>query len=378
MSQDNILVSGEAFKAMLSHVNPVEQAADSVKEYKEAKSVSKKDELVKKIKYLTGLAKNGIKPEEAFVLHNMPVIPPILRPASVMGGNQIKFADVNNLYKDHMTVNNALKGTIDVLDPADLTAEREEAYNGVRAIIGLGEAISPANRGRVKGLMQQIGGVGGPKTGFFHSKLLSKKQDFSGRATIYAEPNLGFNEAAVPVDQLWTMYKLHILRDLAKNGYDYVNSEKAWTERNTAATNSFNKIIKQVPLFINRAPTLMKSNITAVFPVPVKGNAMGINPIHLPMFAGDFDGDALSMYVPMSPEAVHEAKNKVLPQHQINDYRRGQNQSIVAPGHEAIIGSMIMTEPDMEQAVVKFKTEADCLKALHEGKIKENTPVEIG
>lgn len=378
MSQDNILVSGEAFKAMLSHVNPVEQAADSVKEYKEAKSVSKKDELVKKIKYLTGLAKNGIKPEEAFVLHNMPVIPPILRPASVMGGNQIKFADVNNLYKDHMTVNNALKGTIDVLDPADLTAEREEAYNGVRAIMGLGEAISPANRGRVKGLMQQIGGVGGPKTGFFHSKLLSKKQDFSGRATIYAEPNLGFNEAAVPVDQLWTMYKLHILRDLAKNGYDYVNSEKAWTERNTAATNSFNKIIKQVPLFINRAPTLMKSNITAVFPVPVKGNAMGINPIHLPMFAGDFDGDALSMYVPMSPEAVHEAKTKVLPQHQINDYRRGQNQSIVAPGHEAIIGSMIMTEPDMEQAVVKFKTEADCLKALHEGKIKENTPVEIG
>jgi hypothetical protein len=80
----------------------------------------------------------------------------------------------------------------------------------------------------------------------------------------------------------------------------------------------------------------------------------------------------------MSPEAVHEAKTKVLPQHQINDYRRGQNQSIVAPGHEAIIGSMIMTEPDMEQAVVKFKTEADCLKALHEGKIKENTPVEIG
>lgn len=375
---DNILVSGEAFKAMLSHVNPSKQAAEAIVEYKQAKSISKKDDLVKRIKYLTGLVKNDIKPEEAYVLHNLPVLPPVLRPASVMGGNQIKFADVNNLYKDHMVVNNALKETSSMLEPQDLITEREESYNGVKAILGLGEAISPANKGRTKGLLQQIGGTGGPKTGYFHSKLLSKKQDFSGRATIYAEPNLGFNEAAVPVDQLWTMYKLHILRDLAKNGYDYVASEKAWTDRNIAATNSFNKVIKHVPLLINRAPTLMKSNITAVYPIPIKGNAMGINPIHLPLFAGDYDGDALSMYTPMSPEAVQEAKNKVLPQHQINDYRKGLNQSLVAPGHEAIIGSMSMTDPDMQQAVIKFKTEADCLKALHEGKINQNTPVEIG
>lgn len=378
MNQDNILVSGQAFKAMLSHVDASKQVENCTKEYKEAKSISKRDALVKKIKYLDGLVRNDVKPDEAFVLHNLPVLPPILRPASVMGGNQIKFADVNNLYKDHMAVNNSLKELPDILDPSELITEREGAYNGIKAIMGLGEAISPANLGRTKGLLKQIGGEGGPKTGYFHSKLLSKKQDFSGRATIYAEPNLGFNQAAVPKEQLWTMYKLHILRDLAKNGYNYVDSEKAWAEKKPAAINSFNKVIKQVPLIINRAPTLMKSNVTAVFPVPVEGNAMGINPIHLPLFSGDFDGDALSMYTPMTPEAVHEARTKILPQHQIHDYRRGMNSSIVAPGHEAIIGSMSMTEPDMTQEVVKFKTEADCLKALHEGKIKENTPVEIG
>lgn len=378
MTQENILVSGQAFKAMLSHVDASEQVKKCTQEYKEAKSISKRDILVKKIKYLDGLVRNDVKPDEAFVLHNLPVLPPILRPASVMGGNQIKFADVNNLYKDHMAVNNSLKELPDILDPSELITEREGAYNGIKAIVGLGEAISPANLGRTKGLLKQIGGEGGPKTGYFHSKLLSKKQDFSGRATIYAEPNLGFNQAAVPREQLWTMYKLHILRDLAKNGYNYVDSEKAWAEKRPAAINSFNKVIKQVPLLINRAPTLMKSNVTAVFPVPIEGNAMGINPIHLPLFSGDFDGDALSMYTPMTPEAVHEARTKILPQHQIHDYRRGLNSSLVAPGHEAIIGSMSMTEPDMDQEVVKFKTEADCLKALHEGKIKENTPVEIG
>jgi DNA-directed RNA polymerase subunit beta' len=96
------------------------------------------------------------------------------------------------------------------------------------------------------------------------------------------------------------------------------------------------------------------------------------------MFAGDFDGDALTLHVPMSPEAVAEARNKLLPQHQIHDYRRGLGQSIVSPAHESIIGSMAMTEADHTQATVKFKTEDEALAALKAGTIKENTPIEIG
>lgn len=376
--KDEVLVGGEAFKAMLSHIDPDSRIPKLTQDFKEAKSISKKDDLIKKIKYLDGLRKTGLTAKEAYVIHNLPVIPPKMRPASVMGGNRIEFADVNNLYKDHMVVNNALKGIADLLPPEELIKERADAYAGVKAIIGLGEAISPNSKGRgVKGLLRQVAGSGSPKLGFFHSKILSKKQDFSGRATIYAEPDLGFNEAAIPKDMLWTMMKLHGLRDLARQGYDYVNSEKAWTERSPAAVNSFNKILKQVPVIINRAPTLMKSNITAVFAKPIEGNAMGINPIHLPLFAGDYDGDALSMYVPMTPEAVSEAKEKLLPQHQIHDYRRGLNSSIVAPAHESILGSMHMTEADTKQKPVKFKTEEEVLAALKAGTIKENTPIEL-
>jgi DNA-directed RNA polymerase beta' subunit len=95
------------------------------------------------------------------------------------------------------------------------------------------------------------------------------------------------------------------------------------------------------------------------------------------MFAGDYDGDALTVHVPQTPEAVREAREKLVAKAQIHDYRKGLNNSIIAPGHEAIVGSMYMTEPDLNQEVVKFKTEAECLKALKEGKVKENTPVEI-
>ncbi len=376
---NSVLVGGEAFKAMLSHVDPHAKIASLVDEVKTVKSVSKRDDMIKRIKYLNGLKTTGLTAQESFVTHSVAVIPPNLRPATVMGGNRIEFADVNQLYKDHMLINNSLKDVIDFLPPEELIKEREDAYNSVKAIVGLGEAVSPNARGRgVKGLLRQIAGTTGPKTGLFHSKILSKKQDFSARATIYAEPNLKFNEAAVPVEMLWTTYKFHILRDLAKNGYDYVNSEKAWTDRTPAAVNSFNKLIKTIPMIINRAPTLMKSNILAVYPVPISGSTMGINPIHLPLVAGDFDGDALTLHTPMSPEAIEEAKAKLLPQTQMHDYRKGILQTMLLPGHEAVLGSLHMTTPDTNQKIVKFKTEEECLKALKEGKIQETTPVEIG
>ena len=379
-SSQEILIGGEAFKAMLSHVDPTKKVAELITEIKTVKSVSKRDDLIKRIKYLDGLKKTELSANEAYVIHNVPVIPPQVRPATIMGGNRIEFADVNQLYKDHMLANNGLKDeTISLLPPEEMIDERKQAYDGLKAIVGLGEAISPGAKSRgVTGLLKQVSGTGGPKTGLFHNKILSKKQDFSGRATIYAEPNLGFNEAAIPKDMLWSMYKFHILRDLARQGYDYVNSEKAWTTKSPAAVNSFNKLIKNIPVIINRAPTLMKSNITAVYPVPIEGSTMGLNPIHLPLFAGDYDGDSLSLFTPMSPQAVEEAKTKLLPEHQIHDYRRGLRQSIVAPAHEAILGSMHMTEPDTKQTLVKFKTEDDCLAALHRGEIQENTPVEIG
>ena len=50
---------------------------------------------------------------------------------------------------------------------------------------------------------------------------------------------------------------------------------------------------------------------------------------------------------------------------------------MVAPAHEAIIGSVYMTEPDMSQKTVVFKTEAEAIVAFKKGDIKENTPIEI-
>ena len=373
-----VVMGGEAFKQMLSHVNVDQQFNDLKKEIVQTKSPSKRDVMVKKLKYLAGIQKMDVKPEEAFILHHIPVTPPLVRPSMQMGGNRIEYADVNNLYKDHMLVNTALKENIDFMPDKHLIEARRDLYDGAKAVFGLGDAITGNSRGKqLKGYIKQISGDLGPKGGFFHSKLLSKKQDFSGRATIAANADLGFNEMGVPIDMIWTMYEFHIIRDMVKSGYSYVDAKKAVTERNVAATSVMRKLIKTIPMIINRAPTLMRTNITAHYPVPVAGKTLQVNPLHLNLYSGDFDGDAVSSQLPMTPEAIEEARNKLLPEHHIYDYRKGQGASMVAPGHESIIGSMHITEPDVQQKPVTFKTEAAALAALKEGKIKENTPIII-
>lgn len=378
INADTLPTGGKAFQEMLSHVKVEEQLTALAKEIKETKSVAKRDALVKKVKYLSGLEKLGISPVEAYTLRSIPVAPPIVRPVVMMGGNRMEHADVSLLYRDHMLVNNSLKDIIGSFGNSLLTNERRDLYNGAKAVFGVGEAITGSSRGDgLKGYVKQISGETGPKGGFFHSRILSKKQDFSGRATIYAEPDLGFNEIAAPKELLWKMMEFHIIRDLVKNGRTYVEAKKSVENRDIPAQNSFNKVVKQVPIIVNRAPTLMKTNTTAHYAVPVEGKALGINPIHLPLYAGDFDGDAMSIHCPMTPEAVEEAKQKLLPEAHIYDARKGIGASMVAPGHEAIIGSMHITEPDVDQPTVTFATELDALQALKEGKIKENTPVII-
>lgn len=378
MFEQEALTGGPAFHAMLSDVNMESQLEGLKKEVEVTKSPSKRDILIKQIKYLDGLKRMGKKPEQAYILNHLPVIPPLARPTIQMPGNRIEYADVNHLYKEHMTVNAPMKDLLEFTPNESLIGERTALYDGAKAIVGLGDALTGSSRGKnLKGFLKQIAGESGPKTGFFQSKILSKKQDFSARATIYAEPNLGFNEMAVPEEMLWTLYEFHIIRDLVKNGYDYPSAKKAVEERTMPAKASFSKLVKHIPIIANRAPTLMQSNITAHFPVPVKGKTLGVNPLHLKLYAGDFDGDAMTIHVPITPEAVEEAKKKLLPESHIYDFRRGLGNSLIAPGHEAILGSIHMTEPDSSQKHREFASEEEALSALKTGEIQVNTPIKI-
>lgn len=380
----DVAVGGQAIKDMMNSIDPSAEIAYLKEEIKKSSSVNKRNSMIKRLKYIYGLHSQGHEElGNATVLSHVPVLPPVMRPYTVQG-NGIKYADINQMYKHHILVNNKLKQTIadnpDYLDPNSfgLDATRKDMYEGMRAIMSSGDAIEFTDKQRgVKSLMKQIAGDGSQKEGFFHKNLLSRKQDFSGRGTIYADPDLGFNEARIPKDQLWTLYKMHIMRDLAQRGLQVDEASKAYADKAPSAMQSFNKMIKEVPILLNRAPTLMRTNILAVMPVPTNGKTIGMNPLHLPAFAADYDGDALTMHAPVTPEAIREAKEKLLPSRHLNDARKGYGSPMFAPGHEAILGSVHLTQADTRQDVVTFNSEAEALEALNSGKIKDNTPIKI-
>lgn len=375
---DEGLIGGHAFKAMLDDIDPEAEIRKLQASLKDTKSVSKRNDIVKRMKSLHGLHKQGFNDmSNAVMLKNIPVIPPVMRPIAVNEG-RIASADVNSLYQDLFLVSDGVDKNKDLFDPSFpiLQQARADTYNAAKAIMAAGEPIKYKTK-HLKGLMKQIAGEGGPKTGYFQSKLLSKKQDMSGRGTIYAAPDCGFNEAKIPESQLWKMYEMHIKRDLAQKGYNPAMAKKAYEERNMAAKASFNRIVENVPVILNRAPTLMKTNILAMKAIPTKGKTIGLNILHLPGYAADYDGDALSMHVPVTPEAIKEAKEKLMPEDHLHDARFGHGSPMYAPGHEAILGSVVMTRPDMEKKLRKFDSEQDVLKALEAGEITVDTPIEV-
>ncbi len=371
-------VGGEAIKKLLDR--PVKTLAqNAMEEYKITKSKDLKKKALSKLRYLHGLKKMGFdKPSDAYMLHHVPVIPSQYRTILVKNNGNLEYGAVNHLLRDHMLVNDSLKSLRHDLPAELLTKERTDLYQGLKSIVGLGKPISPSSQQRgLTGTLEQLSGTTGPKHGFFHKKVLSKKQDFSGRLTLTEDANLGLNEASIPEDMAWAMWKHHGMKDLVGKGYTYAEADKAWVDRTSAAKVSLDKSIENVPLIANRAPSLLRSNLMAFHVKPGPVNTLSINPAIVKGFAADFDGDALSVFVPHTPEAIQEAKEKLLPQYNIADIRKGRGNVLFSPAHEAILGSVYLTEQNPDKKVMKFKTEKDVLAALHSGQIEPDQPVEV-
>lgn len=79
---------------------------------------------------------------------------------------------------------------------------------------------------------------------------------------------------------------------------------------------------------------------------------------------------------PVSPEAIREAREKLLPEHHLHDVKFDSGKPMYKPQHEAILGSMYLTEHD-GSTPIEFPTEEAALAALKAGKIKGNTPIKI-
>jgi len=179
----------------------------------------------------------------------------------------------------------------------------------------------------------------GKKSGTIRDQLLSKRVDFSGRAVITPNPNLNVNEIGLPFKlavSLFEPFIIHILVYSNKIDKDELEKEIQGFLKTSTSVDSVKNVMKAIKsgddipkklydifysttemvikdrvVLAKRDPDLHRENIRAFYPKLTKGDTLEICTLQVGGFNADFDGDAMSVYHPLTTESQIEAKEKM-------------------------------------------------------------------
>jgi len=301
------------------------------------KSEAKKKTLVKRLKVVENFINSGNRPEW-MMLTALPVLPPDLRPLVALDGGKFAVSDVNDLYRRVINRNNRLKRLTE-LDAPEIIIRNEmrmlqEAVDALFDNAKTANAVKGANKRPLKSLSEIIKG----KQGRFRQNLLGKRVDFSGRSVIVVGPKLNMDQCGIPKKMALELFKPHLMAKLEERGYSTtLKSAKRLIESETNEVwECLAEIVEDYPVLLNRAPTLHKLSIQAFHPILIDGKAIQLHPLVCSAFNADFDGDQMAVHVPLSQEAVAEAK--VLMMSSMNILLPASGRAIAVPSQDMILG----------------------------------------
>src|SRR6202034_3097133 len=181
------------------------------------------------------------------------------------------------------------------------------------------------------------------KQGRFRQNLLGKRVDYSGRSVIVVGPTLKLHQCGLPKQMALELFKPFVMKrlvdlELAQN----IKSAKRMVERRRAQVwDVLEEVIKEHPVFLNRAPTLHRRGSQPFEPILVEGKAIQIHPLVCTAFNADFDGDQMAVHLPLSAEAQAEARILMLSANNILSPATGR--PIVTPTQDMVFGAYYLT-----------------------------------
>jgi DNA-directed RNA polymerase beta subunit/DNA-directed RNA polymerase beta' subunit/intein/homing endonuclease len=288
----------------------VDVKADLVAEEERIKGLrgQAQSEARRKVKYLRALNRLGMAPTEAYMSKYVPVLPPSMRPISIMEDGSLQTDDMNELYKGLAIVNKKHQefpnGT-----PESLKAPVSASiYDHMKALTGVGGTLNAKH----PGVLDVLAGKEGPKTGFVQGVLLKRKQDLTARSTIVPEPSLSLDQVALPRKAAKEMYKPFIVSELRRaTGATPLAAKKMIDSDDPLAKKALERVVEERPVLLKRDPALHKYSIQAFKPQLVEGKAIKIHPLVCSGFNADFDGDQQVGAVIVSiPQNVYNASYK--------------------------------------------------------------------
>jgi len=104
---------------------------------------------------------------------------------------------------------------------------------------------------------------------------------------------------------------------------------------------ALDEVIRQLPVMLNRAPTLHRLGVQAFEPVLIEGKAIQLHPLVCFAFNADFDGDQMAVHVPLSIEAQMEARVLMMSTNNILSPAHGK--PVIGPSQDIVLGIYYLT-----------------------------------
>jgi DNA-directed RNA polymerase subunit beta' len=334
-------MGAEAILKILERVN-IEKLRTELQSEIHSTSGQRRKKATKRLKVIESLRKSGNRPEW-MVFSVLPVMPPELRPMVQLDGGRFATSDLNDLYRRVINRNNRLKRLLELGAPEIIIRnEKRMLQEAVDSLIDngrRGRAVAGSGNHKLKSLSDMLKG----KQGRFRQNLLGKRVDYSGRSVIVVGPELKLHQCGLPKRMALELFKPFVMHALVSRGlaHNIKNAKRIVERARPEVWDVLDEVIQTRPVLLNRAPTLHRLGIQAFEPVLIEGSAIQIHPLVCTAFNADFDGDQMAVHVPLSREAVAEARQIMLSTH--NLLSPGSGEPIIAPTLDMVLGCYYLT-----------------------------------
>ncbi|HIU06828.1 MAG TPA: DNA-directed RNA polymerase subunit beta' [Candidatus Onthoplasma faecigallinarum] len=334
-------MGAEAIKELLNDVD-LEKERDELTKIMHNSKGQKKLKATKKLEIIEDFIKSGNKPSW-MILDVIPVIPPDLRPLVQIDGGKFAASDLNDLYRRVINRNNRLKKLMELGAPEIIVRnEKRMLQEAVDALFDNGKrgrAVQGSRQRDLKSLTASLKG----KHGRFRQNLLGKRVDYSGRSVIVIGPELKVYQCGLPKMMALELFRPFIIRRLLELNAT-TNLKKATRmieQERPIVYDILAEVVQGHPVLLNRAPTLHKLSVQAFEPILVEGKAIRLPALACGGFNADFDGDQMSMHVPLSVEARTEARMLMLASN--NVLKPSDGKPNMVPSQDMILGNYYLT-----------------------------------
>ena len=336
-------IGAEAVRKVLEKIELEEVAAQLRTKLENTKAVALSEKLLKRIKLYEAFISSGNRPEW-MILTVIPVIPPELRPLVPLDGGRFASSDLNDLYRRVINRNNRLARLIELRAPDIIIRnEKRMLQESVDALFDngrRGRVITGTNKRPLKSLAEMLKG----KQGRFRQNLLGKRVDYSGRSVIVVGPELKLHQCGLPKKMALELFKPFIYARLESLGLATTlkQAKKLVENERPEVWDVLDRVIREHPIILNRAPTLHRLGVQAFEPLLIDGKAIQLHPLVCTAFNADFDGDQMAVHVPLSLEAQLEARVLMMSTNNILNPANGK--PVIVPSQDIVLGIYYLTQ----------------------------------